>query len=102
MRFFECCNLNITFSEVPAVNLKLIYIPKVITVELEDAEGVPETRLSQMLGEAIADTLGETLSHDRDMPEDFVIEKVKFEYIEVGLHKCGADCIHESDKKTRL
>lgn len=95
MRFFECCSLDITFSKVPAVDLELIYIPTVITVELEDANNVNETRLNQMLGEAIAETLGITLAQDRDMPANFSIEKVKFEYIEVGVHKCGADCTHE-------
>lgn len=94
MRLFECYNIKPEFTTIPIISLKDIYIPNLITVELEEVDKASLAVTEDALEKAICQMLKVTMSCYSDEEVDFYVTSAKFDYVEVHLHQCGEGCNH--------
>lgn len=95
MRLFECYKIKPEFTTIPVVNPKDVYIPNLITAELEEVDDAIRTVVEEELEKAVRQTLKTTMSCYTNENVEFYITRVMFDYMEVYLHKCGVGCKHD-------
>ena len=88
MRFFECYRLKV---ELDCALPPEVYMPTVMTVELEDSDDMNADELQIQLRKAIYEGL-------KNIVHDMKIIDIDFEYIEVVHHICGPRCTDETHR----
>lgn len=93
MRTFECFQIKADIVSIPQVTNKDYYLPKVISLELEEVDHLNDGAVIEEIERLLKPYLTKYIVFDIPVTE-FTIRKLTFEYAEVSPHVCDSNCSH--------